>query len=223
MPEPIAGTIRSVLVNRRTWSLVLISCVALFGTVSGCASDGRTMREPAAWQTTTTRPSPPTSAPISEISETGLSLTSPNFEPGDTAPVETTCDGGNKPPSLEWSDVPEAAVELAITLTDQSDPEDPLLLWLVAGISPQSSGLASGELPNGVFETLNDYGNLGFGQPCISATSETKRDLQFRLYVLEHQSGLAPGEPGNEAWDTLNAAATDSASLLMRISPQPEP
>ena len=185
--------------------------------LAGCVSDGRSLREASADQTTTTRPPPPTSAIPSETSPTGLSISSPDFEPGATAPIDTTCQGDNLFPNLEWEQVPQAASEIAVSLSDQTDPEEPLLLWLMAGISPSATGLDSGVAPAGAFETLNDYGNLGYGSPCLDSLTEGRRDLQFRIYILEQPSGLAPGDPGNRAWESLRAQATDSATVLMRV------
>ena len=200
----------------RRWFLVLIVVLA------GCASDGRSLREASADQTTTTRPPPPTSALDQERSPTGLELKSPDFLPGAPAPIDVTCDGENRFPNLAWEQVPVGAAELAVTLSDQTDPENGLLLWLMAGISPSETGLQSGIAPAGAYETLNDYGNLGYGNPCLEGLGEGTRDLQFRLYVLDQPSGLAPGDPGNDAWLSLQAQATDSATVLMRITP-PEP
>ncbi len=146
-----------------------------------------------------------------------MALTSPAFEPGGEFPLSATCDGDNVFPDLNWSGVPDGAVELAVTLADQTNPEEPLLLWLMAGIEPTNTGLSAGTMPVGAFETLNDYGNPGFGTPCIS-TVDTGRDLQFRLHVLAGPSGIAPGDPGNEAWNTVRAASIESASLLGRVT-----
>ena len=195
------------------WLLVFVALL-----LAGCANDGRTLSPPEDWQTTTTRPLPPTSAPESETSESGLALSSPDFAPGDPAPAETTCSGNNVFPALEWQDLPSDTAEIAVTLSDQTDPEDPLLLWLMAGINPNETGLSSGLAPAGAYETLNDYGNLGYGSPCLDSLGDGDRDLQFRIYILDQPSGLAAGDPGNEAWDTLAASAVDTASLLMRVS-----
>ncbi|MEL7157066.1 MAG: hypothetical protein AAFN30_10750, partial [Actinomycetota bacterium] len=57
--------------------------------------------------------------------------------------------------------------------------------------------------------------------PCVESLAEDQTgpvELQFRIHVLEQPSGLAGGSPGNEAWDMLAAAATDSASVLMRVA-----
>jgi phosphatidylethanolamine-binding protein (PEBP) family uncharacterized protein len=197
--------------------LVLVTSIAVV-VAAGCADDGRTLEPPREWQTTTTRPLPPTSAPDSEASESGLALESPDFAPGGPVPFDATCGGSNVFPNLRWTGVPVAAAELAITLTDQTDPEEPLLLWLMAGISPNETGLVAGKAPAGAFETLNDYGSLGYGTPCLENLGEGSRDLQFRLYVLNQPSTLAGGDPGNEAWDSLAEASIDTASVLMRIS-----
>lgn len=184
---------------------------------SACVDDGRDLAVPSSWQTTTTRPPAPTSALEQEISESGLTLTSPMFEPGGDIPVSATCAGDNVFPALSWAGVPANAVELAVTLSDQTDPNEPLLLWLMAGIDPDRDGLEGGRMPVGAFETLNDYGNPGYGSPCLDTFSSGLRDLQFRVHVMTQPSGIAPGDPGNEAWDSVRAQSVESAALLARI------
>ncbi len=188
--------------------------------VASCASDGRDLAEPQPWQTTTTRPLPPTSALPQESGASGLTLTSPDFEPGADAPAGVRCDGSNIFPNLEWSGVdPTLGIaEFAVTLSDQTDPEEPLLLWLMAGIDAETTALTAGRFPNdGAFETLNDYGQPGWGTPCLESFETGRRDLQFRLYALGDASDLASGDPGNEAWDTVAAKAVETATVLMRI------
>lgn len=195
--------------------LILLSAFAV-----GCASDGRDLAEPADWQTTTTRPPPPTSALPQEVSLSGVTLSSPDFDPGEDISVSATCGGDNLFPNLDWANVPGGTAELAVTLVDQTDPDEPLLLWLMAGIKPDRTSLQSGFLPDGAIETLNDYGNPGYGTPCLESFASGRRDLQFRLYVLTQPSGLEAGDPGNEAWATLRASTTETASLLARIDSQ---
>ncbi len=109
------------------------------------------------------------------------------------------------------------AQELAVTLSDQTDPENPLLVWMMGGIDPSVRSLDSGVMAVGGYETLNDYGQPGWGSPCIESLGAGERDLQFRIYVMESPTDVQAGDPGNEAWDTVTAAAIDSATLLMRI------
>lgn len=204
MPLPTAGR-----------TLLVAVAVLLAGA---CGDDGRELAEPRPDQTTTTRPAPPTSAPPQQLGADGLTLESPEVEPGGVAPVDATCRGANRHPALSWTDVPEAAEELAITLSDQTDPANPVLLWLVAGIDPATTSLAAGEVPAGAVETANDYGEPGWGTPCLDTLGEGRRDLQFRLHALAEPSGLVAGQAGNEAWERVSVAAIDSASLLMTVT-----
>ncbi|MDH3295856.1 MAG: YbhB/YbcL family Raf kinase inhibitor-like protein [Acidimicrobiia bacterium] len=206
--------------RNKTLVALIVTLAGLSTVAVGCADDGRELAEPADWQTTTTRPPPPTSALDQEASPTGVTLSSPDFQPGTNIPASATCAGDNIFPNLEWSTIPGGTAELAVTLSDQTDPSEPLLLWLMAGIEPDRSGLQAGFIPEGAFETLNDYGNLGYGTPCLESFASGRRDLQFRLYVLTQPSGLQSGDPGNEAWATLRAQATETASLLARVDSQ---
>lgn len=87
----------------------------------------------------------------------------------------------------------------------------------MGGIGPTETELTSGVLPAGAYETLNDYGQYGWGNPCVEGLEPGKHDLQFKVYVLQSVADIQAGDPGNEAWDTLTAAAVDSATLLMSI------
>ncbi|MFV0260730.1 MAG: YbhB/YbcL family Raf kinase inhibitor-like protein [Acidimicrobiales bacterium] len=196
--------------------LVSTILVAGLAVVSGCADDGRDLAEPTDLQTTTTRPPPPTSALPEEAGAEGLTISSPDFIAGGQVPVDATCAGRNVFPALSWGPVPETATELAVSLSDQTDPESPLLLWLMAGINPNVTGFAAGEIPAGAYETLNDYGSPGFGSPCLDALTEGPHDLQFRIYVLDQPSGLSPDSAGNEAWEQVRGSAAQWASVLMR-------
>lgn len=148
-----------------------------------------------------------------------MAFTSPDFVAGADAPASVTCASGtNLHPGFEWTNLPADTVELGITLSDQTDPENPLLLWLMAGLDPDAGSLAQGDLPAGAFETLNDYGQPGWGNPCLESFNTGRRDLQFRLYALDRNSDISPGAPGNTAWDELAARSIDSATMLMRIN-----
>lgn len=191
--------------------------VLMAGIAAACASDGRELAQPASWQTTTTRPLPPTSAPPAQAAQTGIELTSPDFEPGAMGPIDATCAGANVAPTLEWGPVGDDIAELALALSDQTDPENPVLLWLVTSISTTERTIVNGQLPVGARATLNDYGRSGYGNPCLETLPAGTRDLQFRLYLLRDTANLGQDAPGNTSWNTVAALAVDSASLLMQI------
>ncbi len=209
---------RTASAGRRPAVLLIILAVLS----AGCAADGRDLAEPLAWQTTTSRPPPTTVAPDREVSDSGLELSSPDFSPGAEIPLNATCDGDNIFPTLEWTGAADTAVELAVSLSDQTDPANPDLLWLMAGIDPSLTGLDAGVLPVGAVETLNGFGNPGYGNPCLMSLTADEpgigRDLQFRIYVLDQPSGVFPGAEGDASWATIKAMSTDSASILARLT-----
>lgn len=183
---------------------------------AGCASDGKELAATQDWQTTTTRPPPPTSSPDQETGASGLMLSSTSFEPGGEIPVSATCAGENTFPDLNWGQVDPSAAEIVVSLADQTDPEVPVLMWLMAGIPPDATGLEAGVKPPGAFETTDDYGITGYGEPCLDTYAAGQRDLQWRVYVLASPSNLTVGHPGNEAWAQVKAEAIDTASVLTR-------
>jgi phosphatidylethanolamine-binding protein (PEBP) family uncharacterized protein len=203
--------------------VALISGALLFG----CASDGRTLREPSFDQTTTTR-TVSTSAVNSEKGPSGFELTSSDFGPGAVAPAKATdcATAGYSYPNLEWKDVPAGTQELVLTLSNQTDYKKPQLLWLMAGISPNETRLESGVFPDGLatdqpaFETLNDWGTAGY--PCINdlAKDGSMSQLQFRIYALKSKSGLQPSGHGNNSWAEVRAKASESAAIMMRYETQ---
>ncbi len=149
-----------------------------------------------------------------------MAISSPDFAPGDMVPESATCAGDNKFPTLAWTDVPAEAEELAIALSDQTDPENPLLVWLMVGLDPSAAELPGGTLPVGAAETLNDFGQLGYGNPCLENVGDGLRDLQFRIYALTNPSGLEEGAHGHDSWDTVAAMSFDTATLMMQVQAQ---
>ena len=214
MSATLAAVNRSRPSAKTAAATAVVMCLVLL--VTGCAADGRDLRATEPWQTTTTRALPATSAPDQEASSSGFQLSSPDFAAGGPVPATATCAGGNTFPNLVWTDAPPLAVELVLTLSDQTDPLNPTLLWLLAGIEPELGAIEAGVIPVGGFETLNGFNNPGFGTPCLETMADGTRDLQFRLYVMARPSGLFPGQDGGSAWSEVSAGALESTSLLAR-------
>lgn len=91
---------------------------------------------------------------------------SPAFAEGDELPAEYTCDGENVSPPLRWSDVPEGATELRVSVTDPDAPGGTFTHWLVRGLDASATGVERGEVPPGATEENNDFGDVGYGGPC---------------------------------------------------------
>ena len=104
-----------------------------------------------------------------------LVLASSDFSAGGSIPVEHTCDGADRSPSLSWSGAPAAAKSFALVIDDPDapDPAAPKMTWVhwvLYNIPPDANGLGGGvpeaELPRGTRSGLNDWKRTAYGGPC---------------------------------------------------------
>ncbi|MDB5794196.1 MAG: phosphatidylethanolamine-binding protein [Noviherbaspirillum sp.] len=124
-----------------------------------------------------------------------LSLTSGAFRHGADIPRKYTCDGQNISPPLSWSEVPSAALSLALIVEDPDapDPAAPQRTWthwVLYDIPPDATGLNEGirtqGLPRGTHEGFNDWRRTGYGGPCPPIG---RHRYFFRLYALDKVLG----------------------------------
>lgn len=123
----------------------------------------------------------------------GIELRSPSFNDHAFIPDRHARLGDDLSPSLEWSAVPEQAVELVLLCADPDAPNGTFLHWLVTGIEPTSSGVSEGATPPRGREWLNDFGGHGWGGPQPPVGDPAHRYF-FRLYALDSPVRL-PAEP----------------------------
>jgi Raf kinase inhibitor-like YbhB/YbcL family protein len=104
-----------------------------------------------------------------------MQLSSPAFSGYGQIPESYTCDGTDRSPPLNWSDIPERAKSLVLVVDDPDapDPAAPKMTWVhwvLYNLPAASSGLPeavdSAHLPRGTLEGLNDWGRTGYGGPC---------------------------------------------------------
>lgn len=108
--------------------------------------------------------------------DTAMNLSSSAFIQLADIPSQYTCDGGDQPPPLVWSNVPVGAKSLALIVDDPDapDPAAPKMTWVhwvLYNITPHSNGIGTGksgipELPAGTFDGLNDWKQTGYRGPC---------------------------------------------------------
>jgi phosphatidylethanolamine-binding protein (PEBP) family uncharacterized protein len=75
-----------------------------------------------------------------------LRLSSPDFGDGEPIPEQSSKDGGNAIPNLEWNPPPEGSTELVILCDDPDTPVGTWVHWVAAGIDPQTRRI-EGQLP----------------------------------------------------------------------------
>jgi len=104
-----------------------------------------------------------------------MTLTSPAFAAGGEIPEPFTCEGPDVSPALDWTGVPEGAKSLVLIVDDPDapDPKAPKMTWVhwvLYDLPPTATGLpegaATGDLPDGTLEGLNDWKRTGYGGPC---------------------------------------------------------
>ena len=62
-----------------------------------------------------------------------------------TIPVQYTCDGDNRSPSLSWSGIPQGVKSMALICDDPDAPTpQPWVHWVLYNIPPGVSGLGAG-------------------------------------------------------------------------------
>lgn len=156
-----------------------------------------------------------------------FTLTSPQISPGDTLSQDQVydgfgCTGANISPALEWSGVPPETKSFVLTVFDPDAPTGlgGFVHWVIFNIPatetalPENAGNPERQLaPEESIQTVNDYGEVGFGGACPPPRDAPHR-YQFTLYALKARhldldSSIRPAVVGFQA----NYYAIAKASL----------
>lgn len=148
--------------------------------------------------------------PAGAISQTGenpmsFPLSSTSFDFGSTISPKYTCDGANRSPALNWSDLPVGTGSLALISEDPDAPSGTFIHWVLYNLPPTVSTLPEGlpkteTLQNGAIQGLNSFGKTGYDGPC--PPPGTPHRYYFRVYALD----IAPTLPvGLKASELLKA------------------
>ncbi len=146
-----------------------------------------------------------------------IELTSPAFEDGDVIPDRYTRLGGNVSPLLEWSGVPEDAVELVLLVEDPDAPSGTFNHWLVAGLAPGVERLDEGKVPPGTVEGSNDFGEEGYGGP-QPPTGDPAHRYVFTLLALSDSTELDNGASSLDFRDAVEGVQLARGQLLGRYA-----
>ena len=94
-----------------------------------------------------------------------MKLSSSAFKDTQPIPDIYSIKGGNESPPLSISDVPDAAVSLAVIVHDPDAPSGDFTHWLFWNLSPDSTTIRQNELPPEAIEGQNDLGNNHWDGP----------------------------------------------------------
>jgi hypothetical protein len=121
-----------------------------------------------------------------------MRISSPAFEDGGIIPDDCTREGGNKPPTLCFEDVPASTQSLAVILENPDAPQGLLTHWVVFNLSPSIREVDENTKPLMLHQGRNDCGVDGYSGP---KSPSPDHGYCFRLFALDTKLALAPGAP----------------------------
>lgn len=136
----------------------------------------------------------------------GMTVTMP-FELDTPIPTKYTCDGQNVSPAITWSDLPPGTVEVAIQVIDLE--AENYTHWVIAGLRPESGGIAEGSSPMGAVQAKNSKGTIGYTGPCPPKGST--HNYLFEVLALDRTITLLNGADPNEMMEAINEATIQSS------------
>jgi Raf kinase inhibitor-like YbhB/YbcL family protein len=133
------------------------------------------------------------------------------FKDGAAVPKEFTCDGGDAPPPLEVSDVPDGTRGFAIIMDDPDAPNGTFTHWLAYDIPG-----GPGSLDTKDAATLkNSFGRKGYGGPCPPPGHGVHR-YNFTVYAVDVPSLGVKGDSRQDLEEALRIHKLATAKLMGR-------
>ena len=143
----------------------------------------------------------------------GIELRSPSFGDHQPIPARHAKDHDNLSPALEWSGVPQEAVELAVLCEDPDAPRGTFTHWVLAGLQPTVTGLAEGESPAAAVEGRNDFGEEGYGGP-LPPVGDGRHRYVFWVFASSAPLGLVTGASADDLRRALAGNELASGTLV---------
>lgn len=149
-----------------------------------------------------------------------MNIASNDFANGGAIPMRFTCQGDNISPSIELSDIPEAAQSLALICDDPdaaTDPDGPGHTydhWVVYNIPPAMTSFGPSAVPSGAIEGQNSGGQPGWTGPCPPTGEHV---YIFRAYALDTKLELSNEEAGKgSVLDAMQGHIIEQAEMTGR-------
>jgi hypothetical protein len=121
-------------------------------------------------------------APVENATLAKLTLTSDAFAEGQPIPVEFTCEGANRTPTIHWSDAPSGTKSFALVIDDPDAPSGTFRHWGVFDIPASARSIGGAEHVG--TEVSNDFGKSGYGGPC-PPKGHGPHHYHFMLFALD--------------------------------------
>ena len=139
-------------------------------------------------------------------------LTSPSFGDHQPIPARHAKDHDNLSPALEWSGVPQEAVELAVLCEDPDAPRGTFTHWVLAGLQPTVTGLAEETSRRGRGPQRLRRGRLWRSAAAGRSRSPPVRLL--RVFATSAPLGLVAGASADDLRRALAGKELASGTLV---------
>jgi len=137
-----------------------------------------------------------------------MKITCPEFHHGGTIPRIYTCDGEDINPELSITEIPEAAVTLALIVDDPDAPGRTWVHWVVFNMTTDGE-VRRNSIPG--TEGRNDFGRLSYGGPCPPRGAHR---YYFKAYALDARLDLREGSTKAELLKAMKGHIIEEASLI---------
>ncbi|HEX78939.1 MAG TPA: YbhB/YbcL family Raf kinase inhibitor-like protein [Dehalococcoidia bacterium] len=144
-------------------------------------------------------------------------VSSPEFDKGKSIPPRFTGDGDNISPRLEWSNIPDNTVSLALIMDDPDAPSGTFTHWVMFNMPADSTGLLEAVacepcLPDGSLQGRNSAGGIGYYGPYPPAGSRHR--YYFTIYALDIKPNLKTGASRDQLLKAMEGHILDSGRIM---------
>lgn len=144
-----------------------------------------------------------------------FSITSPSFSMNGTIPSLFTCDGKNISPELNFSNIPEGTLSLALTMEDPDVPKSVRAdgmwnHWVVWNIPPTINTIKEGQIAPGIIG-MNTGSKMSYAGPC---PPDREHRYIFTLYALDTMITLTQGSTKDSLLREITPHIINKATLV---------
>ncbi len=145
-----------------------------------------------------------------------IKITSPTFNEGEHIPIRFSCNDVNVSPPLDFEDIPETTVSIALILEDPDAPGGLFTHWIIFNLPADTKNLPEHIMgrelmDDGSKHGLNSFGLVGYGGPC--PPKGTHRYF-FKIYALDEKLDLPPLIRRDEILDAMEGHILDKGELM---------
>lgn len=147
-----------------------------------------------------------------------MTVTSPDFSPGEPIPSRCSYKGGNLSPTLQIEQIPKQALSLALIVDDPDAPAGLWTHWTLWNVSPSTSVIPENSVPVSSCQGRNSFGNSRYDGP--APPSGTHRYF-FKIYALDALLKLPSGASRKQLDEAMKSHVLGMAEMYGTYSSTP--